>query len=188
MMKMKMMQWVVTTTMLTGEDEVVEDVIDAEDVVEGVETNTKMQKHHYEAWVNNYNDMVSFYNTNGHCIVKHRFATAEGRKLGNWVHDQQKKFKAGVLSDDRITLLSDLQFDFSMQTNVVEQKLTVPMAISRIFKYKKEHGNVAVPNKKQHKQLRRWIVHTKATSKKVIAQGSGNPKFTLHNLKLLHEL
>jgi hypothetical protein len=97
-----------------GEDELVEDVIDAEDVVKGVETNTKMQKRHYEAWVNSYNAMVLFYNTNGHCIVKHDFATAEGHKLGNWVHDQQKKFKAGVLSDDRITLLSDLQFDFSM--------------------------------------------------------------------------
>jgi hypothetical protein len=130
-----------------GEDELVEDVIDAEDVVEGVETDTKIQKRHYEAWVNNYNDMVSFYNTNGHCIVEREFATAKWRKLGNWVHDQRKKIKAGVLSDDRITLLSDLQFDFSMQTNVVEQKLKVPMAISRIFKYKKEHGNVAVPNK-----------------------------------------
>jgi hypothetical protein len=53
-------------------------------VVEGVETNTKNQKRHYEAWVNNYNDMVSYYNTNGHCIVKLQFATAEGRMLGNW--------------------------------------------------------------------------------------------------------
>jgi hypothetical protein len=59
-----------------GEDKLVEDVIDAEDVVEGVETNTKNHKCHYEAWVNNYNDMVLYYNTNGHCIVKHQFATA----------------------------------------------------------------------------------------------------------------
>ena len=66
--------------------------------------------------------------------------------------------------------------------------MTVPIAISRIFKYKREHGNVAVPNQEPHKQLRRWIVHAKATSKKIIAQGSGNPKFTLPNLKLLHEL
>jgi hypothetical protein len=160
----------------------------SEDVVGGVETNTKMQKLHYEAWVNNYNDMVSFYNTNGHWIVKRKVATVEGRKLGNCVHDQRKKIKAGTLSDDRITLLADLQFDFSMQTNVVAQKLTVPVAISRIFKYNKEHGNVAVPNKEPHKQLRRWIVHAKSTSKRIIAQGSGNPKFTLPNLKLLHEL
>jgi hypothetical protein len=52
-----------------GEDELVEDVIDAEDVVECAETNTKNQKRHYEAWVKNYNDMVSYYNANGDCIV-----------------------------------------------------------------------------------------------------------------------
>jgi hypothetical protein len=92
------------------------------------------------------------------------------------------------LADDRISLLSDLEFDFSIQTNVVEQKLMVPIAISRIFKYKKEHGNVAVQNREPHKQLRRWIVHAKATLKKTIAQGSGNPKLTLPNLKLLHGL
>jgi hypothetical protein len=171
-----------------GADEAVEDVIIAEDEVVDVESRTKKQKLHYDAWVNNYNMMVQFYNTNGHCITKRNVPTAEGRKLGNWVHDQRKKFKAGTLSDDRISLLSDLEFDFSMQTNVVEQKLTVPIAISRIFKYKKEHGNIAVPNREPHMQLRRWIVHAKATSKKIIAQGSGNPKFTLPYLKLLHEL
>jgi hypothetical protein len=138
--------------------------------------------------VNNYNNLVTFYNTNGHCIAKRNVDTAEGKKLGNWVHDQRQKFKAGTLADDRILLLSELEFDFSMQTNLVEQKLTVPIAISRIFKYKREHGNVAVPNQEPHKQLRRWIVHAKATSKKIIAQGSGNQKFTLPNLKLLHEL
>jgi hypothetical protein len=176
-----------------GEDELVEGVIDAEyvgddEVVERVETNTKNQKRHYETWVNNYNDIVSYYNTNGDCQVTRNFATAEGRMLGNWVHDQRKKIKAGVLSDDRINLLFDLQFDFSMQTNVVGDKLTVPVAISNIFKYKKEHGNISVPNKEPYKQLRRWITHAKAASKKIIEQVSGNPNFTLPNLKLLNEL
>jgi hypothetical protein len=78
-----------------GEDELVEGVIDAEDLVEDegvecVETNTKNQKHHYDAWVNNYNDIVSYYNTNGNCQFTHEFAPAEGRMLGNWVHDQRK--------------------------------------------------------------------------------------------------
>jgi hypothetical protein len=61
----------------------------------------------------------------------------EGSRLGNWVHDQRKKFKTGQLSDDIINLLSDLQFDFSLQANVVGANLTVPVAISNIFKYKK---------------------------------------------------
>jgi hypothetical protein len=45
-----------------------------------------------------------------------------------------------------------------------------------------------VPNKEPHKQLRRWITHAKAASKKIIEQGNGNPNFTLPNLKLLNEL
>jgi hypothetical protein len=131
---------------------------------------------------------VSYYNTNGNCCVPYEFATVEGNKLGNWVHDQRKKFKTGHLSDDRINLLSDLQFDFSLQANVVGDKLTVPVAISNIFKYKKEHGNISIPNKEPHKQLHRWITHTKYVSKNIIEQGNGNPNFTLPNLKLLNEL
>jgi hypothetical protein len=45
-----------------------------------------------------------------------------------------------------------------------------------------------VPNKEPHKQLRHWIIHAKVTSKKIIEQGSGNPNFTLPNLKLLNKL
>jgi hypothetical protein len=112
----------------------------------------------------------------------------EGKKLGNWVHDQRNKFKKVQLTDDRINLLSDLQFDFSMQANVVGAKLTVPVAISKIFKYKKENGNISIRNKEPHKQLRRWITHVKYASKKIIEQGNGNPNFTLPNLKLLNKL
>jgi hypothetical protein len=92
------------------------------------------------------------------------------------------------LSDDRINLLSDLLFYFLLQANGVGAKLTVSVAISNIFKYRKEHGNIYIPNKEPHKQLRRWITHAKDASKKIIEQGNGNPNFTLPNLKLLNEL
>jgi hypothetical protein len=75
-----------------------------------------------------------------------------------------------------------------MQTHAVGAKLTVPVVILKIFTYKKEHGNISVPNKEPHKQLRRWITHAKAASKKTIEQGNRNPNFTLPNLKLLNEL
>jgi hypothetical protein len=102
------------------------------------------------------------------------------------VHDQRNKFKRGQLSDDRINLLSDLQFEFSTQPKVV--KLTVPVAISKIFKYKKENGNISIPNKEPYKQLYHWITHANNASKKIIQEGNGNPNFTLPNLKLLNEL
>jgi hypothetical protein len=98
-------------------------------------------------WVHNYNNIVPLYNTNGSCCIPRRLDTVEGRSLGNWVHDQRKKFKGKKLTDDRINLISDLCFELSMQPNVFGAKLTVPVAISKIFKYKKENGNITIPNK-----------------------------------------
>jgi hypothetical protein len=133
-----------------GEDEVAEGVI---------ETNNKKETSFFKKWVNNNTDVVSYYNINCNCRIPHDFDTVEGNRLGNWVHDQRQKFKTGQLSDDIINLLSDLQFDFSLQVNVVGSKLTVPVALSNIFKYKKEHGHISIPNKEPHKQLRFWITH-----------------------------
>jgi hypothetical protein len=165
------------------------DNVGEEKAGEGViETKDKKVNAFLTKWVHNYNDVMSYYNTNGNCRIPRWFVTVEGKKLGNWVHDPRKKFKSGQLTDDRINLLSDLQFEFSIQANVVGAKLTVPVAISKIFKYKKENGNISIPNKEPYKQLRRWITHAKDASKKIIEQGNGNPNFTLPNLKLLNEL
>jgi transcription initiation factor IIF auxiliary subunit len=139
-------------------------------------------------WVNTYNDLMSFYNTNGNCRKPCRFVTVEGYPLVNWVHDQTNKTKRGHLTDVRINLMYDLNFEFSMQPNVVGAKLTVPVAIFKIFKYKKEKGNISIPNKDPYKQLHRWITHAKDASKKIIQEGNGNSNFTLPTLKLLNEL
>jgi hypothetical protein len=113
---------------------------------------------------------VSYYNTNGNCRIPRWFVTVEGNKLGNWLHDQRKKFKSEKLTDDRINLLSDLKFEFSMQAKYVGAKLTVPVAISKIFKYKKENGNISIPNKEPWKQLRRWIAHAENAEEQLIQQ------------------
>jgi hypothetical protein len=156
---------------------------------EGVkEIKVKKVKAFEIKWVHNNNNLMSFYNTNGNCRNPHRFVTVEGYSLVNWVHDQRKKFKRGKLTDDRINLLSDLQFEFSTQPNVVGAKVTVTVAISKIFKYKKENGNSFIPNKEPYKQLHCWIYHAKNASKKIVQEGNGNSNFTLLNLKLFNEL
>jgi hypothetical protein len=107
--------------------------------------------------------------------------------LGNWVHEQRKKFKRGILTADQINLLSDLQFEFTKEYNVVGDKLMMGVAISKILKYKKDYGNMLVPNRDHYKQLHRWITHAKYVSKKIIQEWKGNPKFTLP-LNFLNEL
>jgi hypothetical protein len=82
-----------------GEDEVVEAVI---------ETNNKKENAFLTKWVNNYNDVVSYYNTNGNCCVPRNFATVEGSMLGNWVHDQRKKFKTGQMIESTCFLTYNL--------------------------------------------------------------------------------
>jgi hypothetical protein len=78
---------------------------------------------------------VAFYNAYGDCCVVRRYVTAEGNSLGKWVHDQRKKFKSGNLTAERINMLTKLHFEFTKQHAVVGAKLTVGVAISKIFKY-----------------------------------------------------
>jgi hypothetical protein len=75
-----------------------------------------------------------------------------------------------------------------MQRNVVGDKVTVAVAISQIFKYQQEHGNIKVPKKDPYKQLHCWIVHAKTVSKKIIKEEEGNPQFTMPHLKSLNKL
>jgi hypothetical protein len=126
---------------------------------EGVkEINFKKLNAFKTKWVHTYKDLVSFYNTNGNCHIPHQFVTGEGYWLVNWVHDQRKKLKHGKLTDDRINLLADLQFEFSTHPNVVGAKLTVPVAIYKIFKYKKENRNISIPNKETNNHTNSYIV------------------------------
>jgi hypothetical protein len=48
--------------------------------------------------VNNYNDLVDFYNARGDCRVSRNYITVEGNSLGNWVHEQRHKFERGMYS------------------------------------------------------------------------------------------
>jgi hypothetical protein len=50
-------------------------------------------------------------------------------------------------------MLATLHFEFMMHRNGVS-KLTVPLAISQTFKYKKEHGNIELPRKDPYKRIR----------------------------------
>jgi hypothetical protein len=55
-----------------------------------------------ERFVKIFADLVHYQDTHDDCHIVRKYITAEGYKLGNWVHEQRKKYKSGNLSDERI--------------------------------------------------------------------------------------
>jgi hypothetical protein len=115
------------------------------------------------------------------------YITPNNVRLGEWLHEQCKKYKDGRLSESRVKTLNGIGVQFEKQRNVVGKRYTVATAISAIHKYEKQHGRIKV-NKMEDPHLYRWIMHAKALSATIIVQGYGNDKFTLPHFISLHKL
>jgi hypothetical protein len=122
----------------------------------------------YKMFVERFADLGKYFAAHGDTNVHRGYITAEGYHLGNWVHDQRKKYNSGTLTNSRIKMLAPLNFQFQKQRNVVGDKFTVPVAIAAIFKYKKELGSTDVPKADPYKHPHRLIIHAKTVSKKII--------------------
>jgi hypothetical protein len=115
------------------------------------------------------------------------YVTPNNVRLGDWLHEQCKKYKAGRLSESCVKTHSALYVQFEKQMNVVGKQYTVATVISAIHKFEREHGHIKVKNA-EDPHLDRWIMHAKAVSATIIEQGYGNDKFTLPYLISLHKL
>jgi hypothetical protein len=115
------------------------------------------------------------------------YVTTNNVWLGDWFHEQCKKYKDGRLSESRVKTLNGIGVHFEKQRNVVGKRYKVSTSIFAIHKYEKEHGHSKV-NKMEGPHLYRWIIHAKAVSATIIEQGHGNVKFTLPHLVSLHKL
>jgi hypothetical protein len=115
------------------------------------------------------------------------YVTPNNVRLGDWLHEQCKKYKDDRLSESRVRTLSGLGVKFEKQRTVVGKRYTVATAIFAIHKYEKEHGHFKV-KKMEDPHLYCWIIHAKAVSTTIIEQGHGNKEFTLPHLISLHKL
>jgi len=66
-------------------------------------------------WMHNFEALKTFKNMFGHTNVTR--TKAEHRALGNWVHEQRRKKRNGLLTDAQISLLESLSFDWVKRTN-----------------------------------------------------------------------
>merc|ERR1712194_764747 len=62
-----------------------------------------------DRWMERYNELKQFNRANGNCDVP-----TKPTGLGSWVHYQRARYKKGLLSDDRMQLLNDLGFTWSV--------------------------------------------------------------------------
>ena len=63
------------------------------------------------SWNDRYTDLVTFWETNGHCLVS-RSNESHDQQLARWVATQRANMKKGNLSPERIELLENIEFDF----------------------------------------------------------------------------
>jgi hypothetical protein len=61
--------------------------------------------------MNRYNELVAYYDTNGHCNVPRGYEA--NPQLGHWVHEQRNRYKKGKLEGNRIAMLNELGFQWN---------------------------------------------------------------------------
>ena len=109
-----------------------------------------------EQWNERYQELVEYTKANGHCLVKHQWS--KNRPLAQWVKRQRYQYKLkcdgrrSTLTDERLKLLNDLNFVWSTQRAIWEEKY------NELVEYADIHGHCNVPsNYDANRPLAIWV-------------------------------
>ena len=109
-----------------------------------------------EQWNERYQELVEYTKLNGHCLVKHQWS--KNRPLAQWVKRQRYQYKLkcdgrrSTLTDERLKLLNDLNFVWSTQRAIWEEKY------NELVEYTNVHGHCNVPsNYEPNRPLAIWV-------------------------------
>lgn len=84
----------------------------------------------------------------GDTLVPYTFVDKDGSHLGEWVSRQRKNYHAGKLTNERISVLNDINFVWTVDHKTAQRK-TVNDSFERFYThlsaYKKVFGNCDVP-------------------------------------------
>jgi hypothetical protein len=73
------------------------------------------------------------------------YVTPNNVQLGDWLHEQCKKYKDGRLYEYHVKTLNGIGVQFEKQRNVVGNRYTAANTIFAIHKYEKERGHIKRP-------------------------------------------
>lgn len=101
------------------------------------------------SWEYRYEQLKEYHEKNGNCMVKHH----ENKQLRNWVGTQRGIYNKGLLEQERINQLNELDFEWGPD----EQWL---LRFKDLLKYKEENGTANIPKRYQvnNFHLGNWCV------------------------------
>ena len=100
-------------------------------------------------WTERLRQLEQYKVVHGHCRVPQKYQ--ENPSLGHWVNKQRTSFKSGKLSDERISDLDAIGFDWDLSANWIEW-------LQQLEAYKAIHGHCRVPRTyKENPSLANWV-------------------------------
>jgi hypothetical protein len=117
-----------------------------------------MTEYYDKKWNMNYEKLVKFKRTNGHCMVPRRYE--QDKSLGEWVSKQRKVHNNNTIRLDRKRILD--QIGFAWKADAAHQfkpddKLWLQQH-EKLVEYKRINGNCKVPRRyEQDKSLGEWV-------------------------------
>ncbi|KAJ1459371.1 helicase-associated [Pelagophyceae sp. CCMP2097] len=95
---------------------------------------------HANSWDANFELLKGYHAAHGNCAVPDAFVTANGTKLGTWVHTQRQARNVGEMSQDRIARLQGVGFVWSVRGDLWDAHFELLLA------YLAANGGCAVPD------------------------------------------
>jgi hypothetical protein len=112
-----------------------------------------------KVWHQQYEKLVEFKRTNGHCRVPNRYD--RDKSLGTWVSEQRKNHNNNKMRPDREKLLDEIGFvwkaDNNATTFIPDSKLW-HQQFEKLVEFKRKKGHCIVPTKyEQDRSLAKWV-------------------------------
>jgi hypothetical protein len=115
-----------------------------------------MTEYYDKKWNMNYEKLVKFKRTNGHCMVPRRYE--QDKSLGEWVTKQRKVHNNNTIRLDRKRILDQIGFAWKADAAHQFNDKLWHQQYEQLVEYKRINSNLKVPKSNdKDKSLREWI-------------------------------
>ena len=134
---------------------------------------------HTDKWMDQYLMLKSYKEKHGDCQVPTHYA--ENPKLGRWTHTQRhqrrlksKLYKKCNISQERITLLDDLGFNWEVRPPIEQPRATWQQRYDELVEYYNSNGNFLI-SPEMYPKLHRWCYEQRSRLLKLETVAEGSP-------------